>query len=107
MMRGNNKYTLEESSGWKFHSLNDINIIADTFGSSDEVTGSSCTDNTTSSTLVHEFNNDGFITLSSLLTSQFILELRTECMNIFHSVLELLHVKGEVEFKDSYYCCVY
>ena len=42
----NNKYTLEKSTGWKFHSLNDISIIADTLGNSEDVAGSGSSSST-------------------------------------------------------------
>jgi len=54
------------------------------------------------SDLVDNFHTDGFLTLSSLLTPQFTIGLHNECMDIFHGVLELLLLRGDVDFSSSY-----
>jgi len=59
------------------------------------------TSNAQLSDLVDNFHTDGFLTLSSLLTPQFTIELHNECMDIFNGVLWLL-LRGDVEFSLSY-----
>ena len=100
-------------SGWTFHSLNDISSTntADLYSSSHEIDSMSrsfdqSSKNDTSyeqlSDLVDNFHTDGFLTLSSLLTPQFTIGLHNECMDIFHGVLELLLLRGDVDFSSSY-----
>ncbi|KAL7542698.1 hypothetical protein ACHAXR_012003, partial [Thalassiosira sp. AJA248-18] len=52
--------------------------------------------------LVRDFDADGFIALSSLITPQFATKLRSECLGIFDGVLDWLFTAGETEFKASY-----
>jgi len=54
------------------------------------------------SDLVDNFHTDGFLTLSSLLTTQFTSGLHNECMDIFNGVLEWLLLRGDVEFSTSF-----
>jgi len=52
--------------------------------------------------LVREFETDGFLSLSSLLTPWFVSMLREECMEAFRGVFEWLHLTGEAEFAHSH-----
>jgi len=99
-------------SGWIFHSLKDISSTntADSCSSANEINSMSRSfdqsKNDTSyaqlSDLVDNFHTDGFLTLSSLLTPQFTTGLHAECMDIFNGLLELLLLRGDVEFSSSF-----
>ena len=61
-------------------------------------------DQTTQSTtlLLQTFHTDGYLLFPSLLSSPpFISQLRTECLDIFHAVLDWLYVAGAAEFAES------
>eukprot|EP00985_Skeletonema_marinoi_P022764 scaffold14709_cov149-Skeletonema_marinoi.AAC.4 len=57
---------------------------------------------TQSTTPLQTFHTDGYLLFSSLLSSPlFISQLRTECLDIFHAVLDWLYVAGAAEFAES------
>ena len=111
-------YQLLSSSGWTFHSVEDIVACDPDAGSNGDEENESMAERlsidalsssppptttaTTLSNLISEFDTDGFLALSSLLSPQFITQLRRECMDIFQGVLDWLLIKGEVEFSASY-----
>ena len=120
-MDGRDKYSVQASKGWTFYSLEyladgdgngegdgdtpDNGLCASLAKQSNIITSSHDDDQNTLlplSNLVNDFNNDGFLALSSLLTPTFIRGLHTECMDIFNGVLDFLLDRGEVEFKSSY-----
>eukprot|EP00984_Skeletonema_dohrnii_P028994 scaffold19276_cov82-Skeletonema_dohrnii-CCMP3373.AAC.4 len=60
------------------------------------------TPQSTTPLLLQTFHTDGYLLLPSLLSSPpFISQLRTECLDIFHAVLDWLYVAGAAEFAES------
>ena len=59
-----------------------------------------------SSTLLNTFHKDGYILLPSpLLSPSFISQLHTECLDIFHTVLDWLCVVDAADFAESWRIC--